>query len=159
VFEDFEVTHAFPTIGPRTMLLNARKLYRPGNNSERILLAIEDITERKRIEQARLEHARVADFGADVALALVQSDTVTAMLHTCADAMVRHLEAAFAHIWTLNEAEQVLEIRASAGLYTHLDGAHSRVPMGAFEIGRIAQERMPYLTNAVIGDPLVPNQT
>lgn len=51
-FDDFEVTHDFPTIGRRVMLLNARRLYREPNNTQFILLAIEDITERKRLEDA-----------------------------------------------------------------------------------------------------------
>src|SRR5271156_1352044 len=49
-FRDFEVTHDFPAIGRRTMLLNARKLSQPGVNSELFLLAMEDITDRKRRE-------------------------------------------------------------------------------------------------------------
>ena len=57
-----------------------------------------------------------------------------------------------------NPAENVLELRASAGLYTHLDGPHGRVPVGAFKIGRIAEERTPHLTNAVLDDPRVSDQ-
>ena len=49
-FDDFEVTHDFPYIGQRTMLLNARKLYRPGNRTVLLVLDIEDITERKQTE-------------------------------------------------------------------------------------------------------------
>lgn len=45
-FEDFEVEHDFETIGRRTMLLNGRRL----DSVQLILLAIEDITERKRAE-------------------------------------------------------------------------------------------------------------
>ena len=51
-FRDFEVTHDFPVIGRRTMLLNARKLYQPGVNSELFLLAMEDTTARKQAEKA-----------------------------------------------------------------------------------------------------------
>jgi PAS domain S-box-containing protein len=51
-FDDFEVIHDFPAIGTRTMLLNARKLHRKGDRPERILLAIEDITERGRTSRA-----------------------------------------------------------------------------------------------------------
>jgi two-component system CheB/CheR fusion protein len=51
-FEDLEVEQDFPTIGRRTMLLNARKISGPANASELILLAIEDITGRKRAEEA-----------------------------------------------------------------------------------------------------------
>ena len=49
-------------------------------------------------------------------------------------------------------------LRASSGLYTHLNGPHGRVPVGQFKIGLIAQERLPHLTNAVIGDPRVGDQ-
>jgi PAS domain-containing protein len=48
-----------------------------------------------------------------------------------------------------------LELQASAGLYTHLNGAHARVPVGAFKIGLIAQEREPHLTNDVAHDPRI----
>jgi PAS domain S-box-containing protein len=51
-FDDFEVRHGFPDIGHKVMLLNARKLYRPANNTTMLLLAIEDITERRRAEEA-----------------------------------------------------------------------------------------------------------
>jgi len=50
-FSNFEVELQVPAIGHRTMLLNGRKLYRPGNHTGQILLAIEDITERKRWEE------------------------------------------------------------------------------------------------------------
>jgi PAS domain S-box-containing protein len=48
-FQDFEVVHDFPSLGRRVMLLDARKLWTEEEDSELILLAIEDITERKRI--------------------------------------------------------------------------------------------------------------
>jgi len=47
---DFEVAIDFPTIGKRIMLLNARCFGSVEDHSELILLAIEDITERKRSE-------------------------------------------------------------------------------------------------------------
>lgn len=49
--EEFEVSREFPLIGPKVMLLNARKLYRPGNHTTLALIAIEDITERKRAHE------------------------------------------------------------------------------------------------------------
>jgi PAS domain S-box-containing protein len=52
--EDFEVEYFFPSVGRRTMVLNARKVYRPGNKVQQILLTIEDVTERVRLER---EHA------------------------------------------------------------------------------------------------------
>ncbi|MFI4948574.1 MAG: sensor histidine kinase [Alphaproteobacteria bacterium] len=44
--EAFEVEYLLPSIGRRVMVLNARKVYRPGNRRQQILLAIEDVTER-----------------------------------------------------------------------------------------------------------------
>lgn len=40
-------------------------------------------------------------------------------------------------------------------MYTHLDGPHSRVKVGQFKIGRIAEERKPHLTNSVLADSWV----
>jgi len=49
-FEDFEVDHDFPGIGHRIMLLNARRVMRSRSEGpELILLAIEDVTERRSI--------------------------------------------------------------------------------------------------------------
>lgn len=54
-FQDFEVEHNFPNIGPRIMLLNARRIYAAGNKTQLILLAFEDITERRQAERALRE--------------------------------------------------------------------------------------------------------
>ena len=54
-YDDYEVTHDFPEIGHRTMLLDARKLYRPGNRTVLLVLAMEDITERKKSGAAMME--------------------------------------------------------------------------------------------------------
>jgi two-component system CheB/CheR fusion protein len=45
-FEDFSVTHSFPKIGTRTILLNARQTRLKGETTGRILLAMEDVTDR-----------------------------------------------------------------------------------------------------------------
>jgi PAS domain S-box-containing protein len=109
-------------------------------------------------ERALAERMRLAQLTADVGIALTRSGTLAEILSGCARALVDHLEAAFARIWTFNEAENVLVLCASEGLYTHLDGPHSRVPIGKFKIGMIAQERKPHLTNSVVGDSRVGDQ-
>jgi PAS domain S-box-containing protein len=53
VFNGFEVEHDFPGIGRKTILLNAREIFRKNIGSHIILLAMEDITERKRAEAER----------------------------------------------------------------------------------------------------------
>ena len=114
--------------------------------------------ERRRAQSALLERARLAELTSDVGVALTQGTDLRAMLQLCSDALVRHLDVAFARVWTLDDASGILELQASAGMYTHLDGAHSRVPMGQFKIGAIARDRRPHLTNQVVGDPQVHDQ-
>ena len=116
---------------------------------------VRDITERKRGEEMLAQRTRLASLSAEVGVALTQKADLRETLQHCAESMVRHLDAAFARIWTLDRDGNVLELQASAGLYTHLDGPHGRVPVGQFKIGLIAQERRPHLTNAVWDDPRV----
>ncbi len=52
-FDNFEVEHDFPDIGKRIMLLNACRIYLEANRTKLIILTIEDITERKKIEELR----------------------------------------------------------------------------------------------------------
>ncbi len=47
VFNDFEVEHNFETIGRKIMHLNARRIYTKSNQTQLILLAIEDVTDRE----------------------------------------------------------------------------------------------------------------
>jgi PAS domain S-box-containing protein len=46
-FHDFEVEHSFETVGRKIMHLNARRIYTETNQTQLILLAIEDVTERE----------------------------------------------------------------------------------------------------------------
>jgi len=50
VFSDFELEHDFPALGRRVMLLNARRL-QAGHHGELLVLAMEDVTERRRAEE------------------------------------------------------------------------------------------------------------
>lgn len=115
------------------------------------LLFKEQVDARERLERQSRQAMLVGDVGG----ALTRSETLEEALQRCTEAVVHHLAAAFARIWTTNVREGVLELQASAGLYTHVDGAHGRVPIGQFKIGRIAQQGTPHLTNDVQQDPWV----
>ena len=117
--------------------------------------AATDVTDRKFAEQVLAEQLKISSFTADVGMALTENQTLPATLQNCTDAVVRHLDAAFARIWVLNEEGNFLDLQASAGMYTHIDGAHRRIAVGEFKIGLIAQERQPHLTNFVLQDPRV----
>ncbi len=119
---------------------------------------IRDIGERKQAEEMRAAHARQIAVRADVSMAFGKEESLKTILRECSEAIVRHLDAAFARIWTLSDDGQMLELQASAGMYTHLDGPHSHIPMGQFKIGMIAQERKPHLTNDVLNDPRISNR-
>lgn len=69
ILHNFEVTHTFETIGQKTMLLNAVKIGANGDTN-RILLSIEDITERQQFETERsllLEQEQLARQAAETA--------------------------------------------------------------------------------------------
>ena len=116
--------------------------------------ALKHIEEDLKIQVAEREKAE-AEVRAEIGIALARKDSLRGILDLCAKAMVRHLDATFARIWTLKRDGRELELQASAGLYTRLDGSYSRIPLGKLKIGCIAQERKPHLTNDVQSDPRV----
>ena len=81
--------------------------------------------------------------------------------------LVADMGAAFARIWLLGPGdlcascfkasdcanhERCLHLKASAGMYTRINGEYRRVPLGALKIGRIAQGWGPMSTNDVMND-------
>jgi two-component system CheB/CheR fusion protein len=82
-FDNYEVEHDFTTIGKRIMLLNARQIQRESGKEKIILLAIEDITDRKEIE-AGLEkaHDELNDLAAELKrVARAKSEFLANMSH------------------------------------------------------------------------------
>lgn len=57
---DFEVEHDFPHIGRKLMLLNAYRVEFEGQFKDQILLAIEDITERREVENRKDDFLSIA---------------------------------------------------------------------------------------------------
>jgi PAS domain S-box-containing protein len=119
---------------------------------------IRDISERKQTEIQIMERSKLLALRTDVGKAIAEHIDCRSMLESCAEAIVKHLDAAFARIWTLKIDDQMLELQASAGMYTHIDGAHGRIPVGKYKIGLIAHERHPHLTNDVQHDPRIGDQ-
>lgn len=72
--DDFEVEHTFPTIGRRILLLNASRFQSAECAPSLILLAIEDITERRRaevaLEDSELRYRRLFETAQDAILIL-----------------------------------------------------------------------------------------
>ena len=89
---------------------------------------VRDIHDRQQAEMMRTLLAKRALLRTDIGVALTVGGTPQGMLQRCAEALVQHLGAAFARIWTLDEERGLLLLQASAGQYTHLDGRHGRCP-------------------------------
>jgi PAS domain S-box-containing protein len=138
-----------------------------------------DITERKRAEQG-LEQAFKLQRGISwLHENLLASRPLRDKLQLVTECIVRLFDADFCRIWlarpgdlceqgcmhasvtegphACRHREMCLHLLASAGRYTHLDGAkHRRVPYGAYKIGRIAAgEEMKFLINDVQQNPQV----
>jgi PAS domain S-box-containing protein len=109
--------------------------------------------ESARSEKEWLERARLEALRADVRLVLSESGTIRESLQQCAEALVRNLNAAQARIWTLDQAANVLQLRASTGGMNDLDDRYRRIPVGEGALGRIAELRRPLVTNDADDDP------
>lgn len=71
------------------------------------------------------------------------------------DALVEQFDCAFARIWLIEPDQTMLRLVASSGMYTHIDGSFARVPVGAYKVGKIAQNRVPFLSNHLADEPWV----
>lgn len=110
-----------------------------------------EISERRRAEEALARRIRLTALRAEISAALARNDELRTILQRCAEVLVKGVDGAFARIWTLDEGG-ILELQTSAGMYTNLDGRHSRIRLGQFKIGRIAESRQPLLTNDIQND-------
>lgn len=63
------------------------------------------------------------------------------------DGLVDCFDCAFARIWLVKSDRTAIELIASSGLYTSLDGDFASVPMGAYKVGKIAQHCTSFLSN------------
>ncbi len=131
-FQDFEIDHEFPIIGRRIMLLNARRIYREDIGTQAILLAIEDITERKRAEEtlknyaAKLEEAnRLKDLFTDIMrhdllnpLGIIKTATEQILLMETKDERMRNTLQMIKR-----NADKLIDMIKSASMYAILESA------------------------------------
>jgi two-component system CheB/CheR fusion protein len=82
-FDNYEVEHNFSAIGRRIMLLNARQIQRASGKERIILLAIEDITERREIEKGLVKaHEELNELATELKrVARVKSEFLANMSH------------------------------------------------------------------------------
>jgi len=78
-----------------------------------------------------------------------------AIAHRVTDGIVERFDCAFARVWLLEPERSSLKLVASSGMYTRIDGRFARVPMGAYKVGKIAQNRVSFLSNNLGSEPWV----
>ncbi len=147
----------------------------------RMFGAIEDITERKQLEDERRETRRRQQGVSHLRQLLLAPAPLETKLKSVTDGIVHLFEADFCRIWLIRPGDRCerdcihaevhegphvcryrdrcLHLLASSGRYTHIDGpGHRRVPFGCYKIGRVASdEERGFLTNDVQNDPRVHN--
>lgn len=108
----FEVAHDFPRIGPRILLLHARKVLDEGNTPRMIVLGFEDVTERRAIEREK-EHFQ----------------TQTAELVKQKEMLIEEMQHRILNSLQIIASILMLKSRAVTSEETrrHLQDAHSRV--------------------------------
>lgn len=132
-----------------------------------------DITENKRRDECINKLSTLKQL-------LIGAQSLDLRLKMITDGIVDIFNADFSRIWMLEKSDlcekgcvhaamkdgphvcrdrsQCLHMIASSGRYTHINGGHGRVPVGAYKIGRVASGEYPgFVTNDVMHDPRVHN--
>ena len=116
------------------------------------LTVCRDISNRKRVADALAERAGLEALGADVGRALTRAQTLEASLQMCTDAMLHHLDAAAVRIWTLHEAAEILELKATSGVDRPRANFAVDVPVGQGLVGVVARDRRSRMSPNVMGE-------
>ncbi len=106
------------------------------------------------------EQLELAKLVAEVAQALAVEKNLKHSLQHCTDCLVQRTEAVFVRIWTVNAIGDFLELQASSGLHTNINGDHSRLSIKdyPYKVGLIARNKESLLCNQVAEDNLFHDQ-
>jgi PAS domain S-box-containing protein len=141
----------WPDASLRIIIARAVVLRDDRGQPTRIIGTCWDVTDAKQKEHLAL-------LGSEVGNALTSLQPLRPRLQLCAEALVHQLDAALARIWISSGENNVLEMQASAGLHTHTDGLHGRIPLGQYKIGRIAQDGQLRFSQNIGAEPDVDDQ-
>jgi PAS domain S-box-containing protein len=108
------------------------------------------VSERALEDPSGVGEKSVLAFAWETIEALGADQSLSEMLQSWAVAVVKHLDANLARVWTMSSGG--LQLQASAGADTLAGDAYTHMPVGAF-IEEIADECRPYATNDIRNDP------
>ncbi len=69
--------------------------------------------------------------------------------------LIENFDCVFARIWLVEADAKSLRLVASSGLSTRTNGEFARVAMGSYKVGKIAQNRVSFLSNNLVEEPWV----
>jgi two-component sensor histidine kinase len=124
--DDFEVAHDFPSVGPRTMLLNARMVVYENSPDTTILLAFTDITARRAVEREKAELlAQTEELLKDKAALLAKTEDLLSQNQV----MLQEMEHRVANSLQIIASILLLKAKSVTSSETreHLQDAHERV--------------------------------
>jgi len=88
----------------------------------------------------------------DILNSIKKYDTLNDRLQAIVESLVKYFDAKFARIWFVDEKEEFLNLKFSAGKYTRIDGTFSKVPFKSLKIGKIATSKKPVVSNDISND-------
>jgi DNA-binding CsgD family transcriptional regulator len=75
---------------------------------------------------------------------------------TCiTNGLIENFDCVFARIWLVEPDAKSLRLTASSGLSTRTNGEFACVAMGSYKVGKIAQNRVSFLSNNLVEEPWV----
>jgi PAS domain S-box-containing protein len=113
----------------------------------------ENITERKKAEEALAERMFLGEFGAEIGAALAGSTSLHEVLDQCAESFKNFFDAALVRIWIFYPHDEMLEVHACAGSKDLIGLPVDPIPLGKGVMGNLAQKQKPYVTHTPCDDP------
>ncbi len=78
-----------------------------------------------------------------------------AIANCITNGLIENFDCVFARIWLVEADAKSLRLVASSGLSTRTNGEFARVAMGSYKVGKIAQNRVSFLSNNLVEEPWV----
>ncbi len=123
------------------------------------LFMIEDITSVMEAEIKLNNYIDQLTLSDQIGTMLTGEKDLSLILQECCEAITGHFGAAFTRIWTIDKSNKILELQASAGMYTQIDGKHRYITSTTnSKIWSILKEKKNILTNKIIGDSRILDQ-
>ena len=118
----------------------------------------ENITERKKAEEALAERVFLGEFGAEIGAALAGSTSLHEVLDQCAESFKKFFDAPLVRIWIFYPHDEMLEVHACAGSKELTALPVDSISLGEGMIGNLTQKREAYATHTPCEDSALVNE-